>query len=254
MDTATSGTSNTKRTIAILIASAALAVWIPGAATRVEAGEPGQSLRSAIPTVQAWIDAVHEGRMRAAWRLTADRSRRAFGGFEGFKGEEAGLREGWGTWAAGTDVTYERRTVTSSDQEAASVVTLFGTVTQEGSTRRRAAAMPVYTVSGETKVEPIGGRADVLFLNPHRHGQILSSTPTFEAQVKPGGHATVDFFVLGHRGIRTEATMRQLEGRHYEGTLHLTEPLSPGRHVVTLSVFGGDAGFHAVPVIFKVRS
>ena len=71
-----------------------------------------------------------------------------------------------GAWAEAKKRAFELRVIAPMDDDADSVVTMTGRVALEGPYRRRAAALPVQTRDGVTKVDPARGRAVIRRLRP----------------------------------------------------------------------------------------
>jgi hypothetical protein len=139
------------------------------------------------------------------------------------------------------------------DDDAASVVTMTGKVAQEGPYRRSAAALPVITHDGTTKIDPVHGRAQIRPLRP-RGGETLTRRPRFKAVVKRirARYNSVFFVVKGSRLDPQRAKLDRISRRSYRATLKWPRRLSTGPHVLTISTWGRH-GFKAVAVRFKVR-
>lgn len=211
------------------------------------------SLCSAIPTVKRWLGYLEEGRSRKAWRLITRQSRRAIGGFEAFKEESSAWAEGWGAWAKARRRAFELRVIAPMDSDAASVVTMTGKVALEGPYRRSAAALPVITRDGITKVDPVHGRARIRPTRPSG-GETLTLRPRFKAVVKRirARSNSVFFVIKGSKVEPQRADLRKIGRRSYWATVQWPRRLSNGSHVLTISSWGRH-GFKAVAVRFRVH-
>lgn len=118
--------------------------------------------------VRAWIDALGKGDMATAWGSLAPGSRAAFGSQSAFAAEGSALAEGYGAWAGGTPDEVIVTPVASSGDGELVIVTLVGTVDQEGTRVRRAVAVPVRIQGGSTALEPFAfaGELDVVVPEP----------------------------------------------------------------------------------------
>jgi hypothetical protein len=237
---------------ALLAGALALSLVQPPGTIPASSAE-GRQLRSVKPTVRRWLDYVEEGRSRKAWRLMTKQSRRKIGGFEEFKKESSAWAEGWGAWAKARRRDLEVRVIAPMDDDAASVVTMTGIVAQEGPWRRSAAALPVITHDGVTKVDPVHGRVQIRPKRP-QWGETLTHRPRFKAVVKRirARYNSVFFVVKGSRLDPQRAKLERIGRRSYRATLRWPRRLSGGRHVLTISTWGRH-GFKAVSVRFKVQ-
>jgi hypothetical protein len=113
-------------------------------------GEP----TNAASAVLAWVDALHAGDDARAASLLAPNSAQ-------WAAEQSGtaeafmiqLHEGYGAWGGSTDRTTKTMKEISHGSGAAWIVTLIGTVEQEGTRAFRAVALPVLQVDGRYLVE-----------------------------------------------------------------------------------------------------
>jgi hypothetical protein len=241
------------RMLAVLLAGALTLSLASPALTTAAFSAEGHQLRSVKPTVKKWLEYLEQSKSRKAWRLMTKQSRRTIGGFEAFKRESSAWAEGWGAWAKARRRDFEVRVIAPMDDDAASVVTMTGKVAQEGPYRRSAAALPVITHDGTTKVDPVHGRAQVRPVRP-RVGETLSRRPRFKAVVKRirARYNCVFFVVKGSRLDPQRAKLDRIGRRSYRATLKWPRRLSAGAHVLTISTWGRH-GFKAVAVRFKVR-
>lgn len=147
-------------------------------------GEP------AAAVVVDWINAVAAGEMEEAWSLLGPRSQTDWGSFDAFAGERTALAEGYGAWR----VSDPEVIVTPLDEdgdEALVVVTLVGTVPQEGSTHLRADAFPVRLVGDRGVLELYDSAGVMEIVVPDdvgTDGSLPVMAPTEEiVLVVPGG-------------------------------------------------------------------
>ncbi len=238
---------------AAVVVAVALSLAPPMHTTTASPAEECEQQCSVIPTVKRWLDYLEEGKWRRAWSLMTKQSRRAIGGFEAFKKESSAWAEGWGAWAKARKRDFELRVIAPMDDDAASVVTMTGVVAQEGPWRRSAAALPVITHDGATKVDPVHGRAQIRPARPSG-GETLTRRPRFKAVVKRirARYNSVYFIVKGSRLDPQRAKLEKIGRRSYAATLKWPRQLSAGPHVLTISTWGRH-GFKAVAVRFKVR-
>lgn len=249
--------ASTRRSFRIpmaLLATALMLSLAPPTSTTAASAEGCVSLCSAVPTVKRWLAYLEEGRTRRAWRLITWQSRRAIGGFEAFKRESSAWAEGWGAWASARRRDFELRVIAPMDDDAASVVTMTGRVAQEGPYRRSAAALPVITHDGATKVDPVHGRARISPVRP-AGGETLTRRPRFKTTITRirGWSNSVFFIVKGSKLGPRRARLERIGRRSYRATLRWPRRLSTGPQVLTISSWGRD-GFKAVAVRFRVKS
>jgi hypothetical protein len=210
-------------------------------------------LSSVIPTVKKWLGHLEEGRSRKAWQLMTPESRHQIGGYDAFKAEASAWAEGWGAWAKAGGRDFEIRVIAPMDDDAASVVTMTGRVSHDGPPERSAAALPVRTNSGVTKVDPVHGPARVRAVRP-RSGATISVRPRFEAIVRRirARSNSVYFIVKGSRLQPQKAHLRRVDDHVYRARLRWPRSLSAGPHVLTIASWGRH-GFEAEAVRFKVE-
>jgi hypothetical protein len=226
---------------------------LPAAETTAGPPTAGDPPASAIPTVKRWLEYLEDGKSRKAWRLIAKPSRRSIGGFKNFKSESSAWAEGWGAWAEAKKRDFELRVIAPMDDDADSVVTITGRVALEGPYRRRAAALPIQTRDGSTKVDPVHGKAVIRRVRPSG-GDAVGHRPRFKALVRHirARDNSVYFMVKGSKVAPTMAKLHKIGRRSYQATLKWPRRLSSGRHLLTVASWG-RAGFKAYAVRFKVR-
>ena len=236
-----------------IVGAVALSLIPAGQTIAASPTATGDPPTSAIPTVKLWLEYLEDGKSRKAWKLIARSSRRAIGGFENFKNESSAWAEGWGAWAKAKGRDFELRVVAPMDDDAASVVTMTGRVALEGPYRQRAAALPVQTRDGDTKVDPAHGKVVIRRIRPAK-GDTVGRRPRMTAVVRRirARSNNVFFMVKGSKVAPTRAKLDKIGRGTYRATVKWPRRLSPGRHVLTVASWGG-AGFKADAVRFKVR-
>lgn len=121
---------------------------------------------ASVQAVQAWTAAIAAGDTQGAWAALGDASRAHFGSHAAFASEQSALAEGYGAWA-GVDPDDVMVTELGRRGDATLVVvTLVGTVTQEGARERRAEAFPVRIEGGTARVETFAFAGELEFLVP----------------------------------------------------------------------------------------
>ena len=121
-----------------------------------------------VPTsaVLAWLDALGAGDTDAAWAALGPASQAHFGSKSAFSAEGTALAEGYGAWsAASPDAVYVTSLVASGDGEVV-IVTLVGTLEQEGVAQERADAFPVRVVDGRARLEPFAFAGELEIVVP----------------------------------------------------------------------------------------
>ncbi len=241
------------RTVALALAGAMVLSFASLATRGAASARACESLCSAQPTVKRWLGYLAEGKSRRAWRLMTKQSQRAIGGFDAFEAESSAWAEGWGAWASARHRRFELRVIAPMDADADSVITMTGRVAQEGPYRRSAAALPVITRDGVSKVDPLHGKAQIRPVRPSAE-DTLSGRPRFKAMVKRirARNNTVFFVVKGSNLEPQRAKLKGIGRRSYRATLKWPRRLGTGPHVLTIASWGRH-GFKAEAVRFKVR-
>jgi hypothetical protein len=193
---------------------------------------------------EAWVAAVAEGDMDAAWALLAEPSREALGSVDELEDRASELEEGWGAWASADDATY---TATPYGDEAAgtSVVVVSGSVSQEGESGPAAAAMPVHTADGASRVSPFEGEEAIEF-TPEA-GTELAPRGQVEIVAPAGADIT---FVVDDRGTTRAAVQRSSEGQ--TGLIRVSPALEPGDHTVT-AIIDVDGALQTASAVYTVE-
>ena len=196
----------------------------------------GLSVEAADDTVRAWVEALAEGELEAAWDLVAERSREAIGGFEAFTDLRSALAEGFGAWAGAGQDAFAVVPLDAGEDEALSLVVLRGAIPQEGPPAAAADAVPVRTNSQGSLVEPFLDLGAVEHQPPP--GTAIPSEPRLAALVPAGPEVR---FVVGDRGAQAPLT-EAADGGRQRASLEVDVPLEPGPHSLTvvLTTPGGE--------------
>lgn len=198
---------------------------------------PGVAPATASKALRSWIAALAEGDTDAAWDLTAEASREAVGGREGFESLSSGLAEGWGAWAS-TDATYTETVVVSAGGDQLAVVAVSGTVTQEGMTERRASALPVPAIAGNHLVNPfVGAEGFAIEFEEPGDGTLAAYVPA----------ATEVTFAIDGRAVDPET--EGADGDRQRASI--LADLPPGEHVLAV-IYQGPAGVGADALLFEI--
>ena len=80
------------------------------------------------------------------------------------------LAEGYGAWSAADPDDVQVTPVATDDEGTIAVVTLVGTVQQEGTAQERADAFPVRIVDGDVVLEPFASAGDLEVVIPEPAG------------------------------------------------------------------------------------
>mgnify|MGYP000144332441 CR=1 FL=1 len=212
--------------------------------------------------VLAWVGALGSGDMAAAWEALGPASQAHFGSRSAFDQERSALAEGYGAWASATPDHVIVTPVPSGGQAVLVIVTLVGTVPQEGSSVRRADALPVRLADGVAVVEPFAFAGEI---------EVSVPGPAGRADELPLAQADDELVVTVPRGV--DAPTIRID-RHEpvvcgdDATTDLTEPsdapgkrctyrpeggLDPGRRVLTVAIASPDGSMvSARAVLFEV--
>jgi hypothetical protein len=118
--------------------------------------------------VLEWVDDLGEGDIDAAWSALGEASQAHFGSQGEFEAMSTDLAEGFGAWSAAEPDDVLVTPVSSDDDGIVAVVTLVGTVEQEGVAQRRADAFPVRLVDGDVVLEPFASAGPLEVVIPER--------------------------------------------------------------------------------------
>jgi hypothetical protein len=164
----------------------------PGASTTSLVALTGAAAEAPTAAVLAWVAALGDGDMTTAWDALGPASQAHFGSKSAFAAEESAMAEGYGAWSATTpdDVLVTPMAMGGADQVV--VVTLVGTVAQEGTQQRRADAFPVRIVDGEARVEPFAFAGEL---------EIVVPEPAPAGGTRPVVHSDDELIVVVPRGV-----------------------------------------------------
>ena len=231
----------------------------PEAATPSTMSADGQDASS--EAVLAWVADLGSGDADAAWAAMGETSKAHFGSQSAFEGELSALAEGYGAWSATDPDEVHVTPIISNDDGTIAVVTLMGTVQQEGATHRRADAFPVRIVDGEVWLEPFAFAGDLELVVPEG-GPGGEAPPTVDAGeelvivVPSGAEAPVLRLDGGEPVIcgRAEGTeLTPLDGVPAQRCSYLPEGgISAGPHTFTAAFMGSDgASISAESLLFE---
>jgi hypothetical protein len=218
---------------------------------------------AAAPTeaVMAWLADLSEGDTTSAWAALAPGSRAHFGSRSAFAAQGSSLAEGYGAWASAHPDDVLVTSLGPDGPDDVVVVTLVGTVNQEGTTQHRADAFPVRMVDGIPRLEPyaFAGELEIVVPEGVPAGGTRPIVPTDQ-----------DIVIVVPRGV--EAPVLRLDDGEVvvcgqsEGT-ELTElddapgqrcsyhpegGLEPGTRVLTVAFTNPDrTGIAAASVLFE---
>ena len=233
----------------LLAAAVTGAIALPAGVTAAAGQETGQFPASAVPVVKKWIDFLHDGKSWKAWQLMGRASKERIGSFEQFKSEKSAWATGWGAWATAQRRTFTVGSIASSDTEEVSAVTVTGRVKREGPYRRDAAAVPVITRGGASKVEPLASPARIRFIKP-AFKDTVGANAIFRARIDGiGRENTVEMTIKN--GQTATASLEKTGDHEWIATARFARPLVEGQHVVTLTLIR-RAGVAAKAIPFTV--
>jgi hypothetical protein len=216
-----------------------------------------------VPTdaVMAWVGALASGDTAAAWTSMGPASQAHFGSRSAFTGQGSSLAEGYGAWSGATPDDVLVTPVATRDGGSMVVVTLIGAVSQEGTTQRRAVAVPVRMVDGTPHVEPFAFAGELEMVVPEpapaSGDRPVVSTDDELVVVVPRGVAAPtirlddgDTLVCGE-SEGTELT--ELDGAPGQRcSYHPAGGIPVGERVLTVAVLSSDgSGISAAAVLFE---
>ncbi len=199
--------------------------------------------------VLEWVDHLGAGDATAAWSAMGDTSQAHFASQAEFEGLMTDLAEGYGAWSAAEPDDVLVTPVSADDEGTIAVVTLVGTLDQEGTTEHRAEAFPVRIVKGHVVLEPFASAGDLEVAIPERTSDDTSweSVGTDEELVfvVPGSaEAPVLRIDGGDTVICGEADgtdLHDLDQAPGQRCSYLPEGgFEPGPHTATVAFLGAD--------------
>ena len=142
---------------------------------------PADRADDSSEAVLQWVDDLGEGDAEAAWTAMGDVSQAHFGSQAEFQGLMTDLAEGYGAWSAARPDEVLVTPVAAAEEGTIAVVTLLGTVEQEGASVPRSEAVPVRIVDGEVVLEPFASAGDL---------EVVVPEPSSEGDVDPAAVGT----------------------------------------------------------------
>lgn len=136
----------------------------PAAATTLRAPDD----EPAAEAVVAWLHHLADGDIDAAWAALGDGSRTELGSQDELESMRSALAEGYGAWAAAQPDQVLVTPLDAVEGAELAVVTLVGTVQQEGSAIARTDAFPVRVVDGRAFVELYADAGPIELVAPSR--------------------------------------------------------------------------------------
>lgn len=204
--------------------------------------------RAAAAAVAAWIKTLADGAADASWALVAPASQEIIGGRSGYDDVFTGLTEGFGAWATATDPNGEGSpwVFVNEVDDQLFVVTLAGTVTQEGTTAVRAASIPVVVLDDTMAVQPFLRLDPVQWAEPPFSAEPWALAPGTTVTIEvPGAPPVVRAFL---NADEVATTSEAGEG----SSAVMTEPLNAletgGRYVLTILLLDEEV-IHADAVL-----
>lgn len=215
-----------------------------------------------VPTdaVLAWVDALSTGDTATAWASLGPASKAHFGSQSAFAAEGSALAEGYGAWSAATPDDVVVTTIAGGDGSLV-VVTLVGTVLQEGTREHRADAFPVRIVDGSARLEPFAFAGEL---------EIVVPEPVPRGGSRPVVHGDDELVVVVPRGVKAPTIRLDDDEALICGEADGTElaelddapgqrcsyrpegGIRPGTRVLTVAFLGSDgAGIAAESVLFE---
>jgi hypothetical protein len=196
--------------------------------------------------VLAWVDDLDTGDAHGAWTAMGDASQAHFGSAAAFEDQLTDLADGYGVWAAAEPEDVLVTPVAKGDGGTVAVVTLVGTVQQDGVAHSRADAVPIRIVDGDVVLEPFASAGDLEVVIPEPasdDGLDWESVGTGEELV----------FVLPSDA---EAPVVRIDGGdtvicgEADGTEFSDLDQSPGQRCAYLPEGGFEVGTHTVTIAF----
>jgi hypothetical protein len=219
----------------------------PDSATPSTMSANGEETSSAA--VLSWVDDLGAGDGDEAWKAMGPSSQAHFGSQAAFEHELTSLAEGYGAWAAAEPDDVLVTPVLSSDEGTIAVVTLVGTVEQEGTTQHRADAFPVRIVDDEVVLEPFAFAGELEVVVPEdvpSDGARPPVPPGEELVIVVPSDAEAPVLRLDDGatvvcGDAEGTELTDLDDAPGQRCSYLpTDGLSPGEHTLTVAFMGSD--------------
>lgn len=224
---------------------------VPPTPTTTLSGDLGE----AVGVFQEWVSALARGDTRLAWDLMSPSSRAALGEYARFAEMGTGLAEGWGTWVAVEDPSYNLE----EDEAGRTLLVASGTIRPEGIVEEREVGVPVVRKEGRLLVSPFeefGNVAegldepdDVAHPIPAHSGEgrriVYSNSSQRVWLVEEDGTIRDSYLVSGRKGVPSPGTYEvfsksEVAFAGHDGiTMTHMVRFAHGRNL--------DIGFHAIP-------
>ena len=209
-----------------------------------------------VEAARAWIDALGNGDLDAAFAVLGDASRQQAGGRAGFESMASALAEGWGAFAYADPAYLPTSLGTVGDGEAG-VVTVLATVSQEGTTERRALPL-AYRIEAPGRgwsarsavVEPFVASRAPSSIDQPASGSTVACDVALTASV-PTDATAVALGIDGQATLQPEIIPTDSEVD--AATAELVDGLSAGEHVLTVAFVDADGRIGAATSIFTVE-
>lgn len=230
-----------------------------------EVAEPGmRAERDPLEVAQHWVQAIRDGRLRAAWKLLGPATKSSYGSRRFFSDEARLFRDGVGMWADAAREDWYRVPIVSSGEGTVSAVTVAGTL-PDGS--KGTHTFLVRETPHGALIETASGGDGSAFIEPkHPSGlpgpmsldstgatslQAIDRRPTFTAEVAAQAQRVA--FALPSLGSTAQDGAVRPTGRYAAASWTPREPLPPGVHAVVMFVEHRDGGVAATSALFEVR-
>ena len=199
--------------------------------------------------VLAWVEDLSAGDGAGAWQAMGQASQAHFGSQDAFEAEMSSLAEGYGAWSEAEPEDVLVTPVRTDAESTIAVVTLVGTVDQEGLSERRAEAFPVRLIGGDAVLEPfaLAGAIEVVVPAvelPDDAPDTVEPDEGLVVVVPSDADAPILRVDDGETLVCGEAEGSELTA--LEGTAgqrcsyHPPQGLVPGEHTLTMAFVGSD--------------
>jgi hypothetical protein len=207
-----------------------------------------------------WVEDLGTGDGAAAWEAMGPASQAHFGSQDAFESEMTSVAEGYGAWSAAEPDDVLVTPVLSDEEGTLAVVTLVGTIDQEGTSHRRTDAFPVRLADETTVLEPFAfaGAMEVVVpdgASPDGDGAPMEPDEELVIVVPSDVEAPILRLDDGDTLVCGEAEgseLSDLEGSDGQRCSYLPpEGMEPGEHTLTMAFVGADgASISAGSVLF----
>ncbi len=199
--------------------------------------------------VLAWVGDLGDGDGSAAWEALGPTSQAHFGSQSAFEDELSALAEGYGAWSGADPDDVLVTPISTDDHGALAVVTLIGTVEQEGTSQHRADAFPVRLVDGDAVLEPFASAGELEVVVPEGVPGSSERSPMASGEelvivVPSDAEAPVlrlDDGAAVVCGLADGTELTDLEGAPGQRCAYRpADGVSVGVHTLTVAFMGGD--------------